>query len=753
MTDIPDRLRAALAERYRIDQEVGQGGMATVYRAEDLKHARPVAIKVLRPELASLGYEPARFLREIRIAARLNHPQILPLHDSGQCDGILYYVMPYMTGETLRRRLDRDKQLPIDEALRIVRAVALALDYAHRQDVLHRDIKPENILLQEGEPVVADFGVARAISAAGADVVTERGLTVGTPTYMSPEQAGAERELDGRSDVYSLACVLYEMLAGQPPFSGSNAQATMFRQATETAPSIRAVRPNVPPAIEQALAKALAKDPAHRIPTAAAFAEALALPAVEISKPLAGVGVRGGDGRAIAVLPFVNTSPDPENEYFSDGMTDELINALTKVEGLHVASRTSVFALKGKPQDIRTIGALLNVSTVLEGTVRKVGPRLRITAQLTDAIDGRHLWSERFDRDVQDVFAIQDEIAHTIVNTLRAQFLGDLGDPTPKRYTDSVIAYNLYLKGRYHWNQRTQEGIAEGIKYFRQAIAEDPGYALAYTGLSDSFSLEGDYRGVPVGEFMQCAKENARRALALDETLAEAHTSLAWVTFLYDWDWATAERHFARAIELNPRYASAHQWYAWVLLVLRRFEEAIAAARRAVELDPVSVSARRSLGWLYVYARQPDEAIDQLRRAIGMNPTAEETHRILGLAYLQKGMLDEADRALREATAISSETSYSLAALGFVAALRGRRDEAERILHDLERQAVERYVSPVAFVIIHIALGDTARAFASLEQTYAERRGWLVYLKVDPLLDGLRQDPRFAQLVERVRLP
>jgi serine/threonine-protein kinase len=749
VTALPDRLRAAVADRYRIEEEIGHGGMAVVYLAEDLKHARKVAIKVLVPSGVSPSYEPQRFLREIRIAARLSHPQILPVHDSGECDGFLYFVMPYAGCDTLRDRLQREGPLPIDVALRIARAVGAALSYAHRHNVIHRDIKPENILLQEGEPVVADFGVATAISAAAGDsiYITDRGFAVGTPAYMSPEQASAERDLDGRSDLYSLACVLFEMLTGQPPFSGSGARATMARHAIEPPPSIRSLRPTVPVAVELALTRALAKAPEDRFPGIADFCEALATPATVTvavaSEP---------EVRAIAVLPFVNASADPENEYFSDGMTDELITALTKVEGLRVASRTSVFALKNVREDVRTLGARLNVSTVLEGTVRKAGNKIRVTVQLTSVRDGRTLWSERYDRELADVFAIQDEIAGTIVRTLRSTLLGDLGDPTPVRYTANVRAYSLYLKGRYWWNRRTQADIAQGIRYFEQAIAEDPGYALAYSGLADSYALDLDYRGVPVVEGMERAKAEARKAIGLDETLAEAHTSLAWVTFIYDWDWRAAEREFRRAIELNPRYSTARQWYAWYLMAMGRLDEALAEGRVAVELDSASVSIRRSLGWLLYYSRQSESALENLRRALTMDPTAEETHRLLALVYLQQGRYDDAAAAFREAIANSGNPVLAMSGLGHVAARRGRLDQARKVLSDLEERARSQYVSPVPMVGLQVALGDFDSAFEGLERAHEERRGWLAYLRIEPMLEPLHGDARFQRLLERMRL-
>jgi serine/threonine-protein kinase len=454
--------------------------------------------------------------------------------------------------------------------------------------------------------------------------------------------------------------------------------------------------------------------------------------------------------RSIAVLPFVNASPDPENEYLSDGITDELIDALSKVEGLRVASRTSVFALKGKLQDVRAIGALLGAAEVLEGTVRKSGDRLRITAQLTSTDDGRLVWSQRYDRTLHDVFEIQDEIARTIVGTLRATSFSAV-TPIARRYTDNVTAYGLYLRGRYAWNKRSQEGVMEAIEYFEQAIAEDPEYALAYTGLSDAVALHVDYRSVPVHEGFERAKAFARKALALDDTLAEAHASLAWCLFAYDWDWENAAAEFVRAIELDPRYATAHQWYAFLLASGGRLEEAIITGHTAQELDPASVSVRRSLGWLYVYARRYEQARYHLTRAIAMNPTAEESYRVLGLTLALEGQHDESERVLREAVHMHGAGTYTLATLGYSLARAGKRDEAKSILAELEQLREREYVSPVALATVQIGLGNNARALDWSEVAYEERRGWLAYFTVNPLLDPLRQEPRFKALVARLR--
>src|SRR5690242_7685475 len=453
MSGLLGHLQVALAKRYRLEREIGRGGMATVYLAEDLKHRRPVALKVLSPDLAaSLGTD--RFLREIEIAARLAHPHILSLHDSGEADGLLYYVMPYVEGESLRGRLNRERQLPLADALRISREVADALDYAHGRDVVHRDIKPENILFQSGHAVVSDFGIARAIRVAGVKRVTGTGIAVGTPGYMSPEQAGGGEQLDGRSDLYSLACVLYEMLAGDPPFTGWSAQAILARQAIEPVPRLRAVRDTVPDWLEQVVVRALAKAPADRFATATEFIAALgkhgpvttspALPLVRPPPPPAAAN-------SIAVLPFLNMSAEPENEYFSDGITEEIINALSAVGSLRVASRTSSFAFKGATQDIRAIAEKLQVSAVLEGSVRRSDTKLRVTAQLISAADGFHLWSATYEREMKDVFAIQDEIARAIVNALKVKLTSEPRLALVEPHTDNVDAYALYLKARYFW--------------------------------------------------------------------------------------------------------------------------------------------------------------------------------------------------------------------------------------------------------------------------------------------------------------
>jgi serine/threonine protein kinase/tetratricopeptide (TPR) repeat protein len=745
MRDAPASLVNTLSDRYTIERLIGHGGMATVHLAEERKHKRKVAIKILKQEFgASVGAE--RFLREIGIAAQLSHPHIVPLIDSGESDGSLWYVSPYIAGGSLRDRLDREKKLAIDDAVRIAQEIGAALDYAHRNGFVHRDVKPENILFADDHALLADFGIAHVATRSPDEPLTLSGFVLGTPEYMSPEQASGETDVGVPGDVYGLACVFYEMLAGQPPFKGATPRATMAKQVTEKPRPVRTLRPDAPAGFDRVLERALAKNPAHRFTSVGRFCESLARARSEPNRPFTSTI------RTIAVLPFVNSSSDPDNEYLSDGITDELINALAKVQGLRVASRTSVFALKGKAQDVRAIGALLEASEVLEGSVRRSGDNLRITVQLTSTDDGRLVWSERYDRRLVDVFAIQDEIARTIVTTLRATSFADMAPATPNRHTDNVVAYGLYLRGRYAWNKRTSEGVFEGIKYFEEAIALDPTYALAYTGLADSYSLHIDYRNVPTHEGHQHAKFYARKAIELDDTLAEAHASLAWSLFIYDWDWDAAAKEFRRAIELDPHYAAAHQWYAFMLASQEKFDEALLEAHTAQENDPSSVSVRRSLGYCYLYARKYEQAHYHLDRAIAMNPTAEETYRIQGLILTLQKQFPAAERALREALALAPECgSYTKATLAFSLAEAGDPSYARQIAAELDGRLKSEYVSPVELALVYIALGEKDKALDWTERALDERRGWVAYLRVHPVVDSLRGEPRFGALLKRMQ--
>jgi serine/threonine-protein kinase len=516
VSDVLDRLKSALADRYSIERELGSGGMATVYLADDLKHHRKVAVKVLRPELAAaLG--PDRFLREIQLTAQLNHPHILPLLDSGEAESFLYYVMPYVAGESLRQWLERETQLPIDEALRIIQQVAAALEFAHRQAVIHRDIKPENVLLHEGEAMVADFGIALAVSAAGGKRLTETGVSVGTVEYMSPEQALGEGEPDERSDIYSLGCVLYEMLVGEPPYTGPTAMAVLAKRLSDPVPSARRLRAAIPVPVDAALVRALAKERVDRFGSAREFVEAL----------VAEAGADAEAVKSIAVLPFANLSAEPESEYFSDGITFDIINHLAKISDLKVISRTSIMRYKTTDKPLRRIGEELGVAAIVEGEVQRVGDRVRIGAQLVDARTDEHLWAEQYDRELLDVFAIQTDVAHRVAAALKATLTAAEKERIERRPTDDSEAYNLYLKGRYFFDRRG-EGLWKGLEYFQQALEIDPDYALAHAGVADCYALLGFYGNLPAGEAWPGAKAAALRALEIDEGLAEAHCSLGF---------------------------------------------------------------------------------------------------------------------------------------------------------------------------------------------------------------------------------
>ena len=744
---VPLDLKTALGDRYELERELGRGGMATVYLASDRQHARQVAIKVLDASLQSGGgAEAERFHREIRVAASLVHPGIVPLFDSGECDGHLYYVMPFIDSETLGDRLAREGALGVDDAVHIASSLARALDYAHRRGVVHRDIKPANVFLHEGEALLADFGVARAVSSLGLKSnLTTIGFSVGTPSYMSPEQAVAERDIDGRSDQYSLACVLYEMLAGHPPFVAEQARQVIMRHVIEPPRPIRSHRPEVPAAVEAALVRALAKDPTARFPSTGEFATALKSRA-PVQEPIAN-GLH-----AVAVLPFVTVGGEADTEYLSDGLTDELISVLARVEGLRVASRTSAFAYKGRATDVRRIGAELQVADVIEGTVRRSGNRLRVSARLTSTSDGQHRAVLRFDRDSGDLFALEDELAAAIVDHLRPKLLPTAVHVTPRRYTDNAEAYRLYLQGRYAWNKRTYEDTAEAIKYFHAAIAEDPTYALAYSGLSDAHALQLDYRNVPVAEGMARAQAYARKALELDEGLAEAHASLGWVLFIHDWQWHESLSHFERAVALSPNYATARQWYSFPLVALGQFDRALAEVQLAADLDPASVSVRRSRGGVAYYARRYDDAIVQFERAAAMNPISEETHRSLGLAFLHMGDAKRAEQSFREGLRYTPESAYSLAGLGGSLHRQGRTREAQEVRQELEQRARVGYVSTAAFAMLHAALGNVDEAIEWLHRARDERRGFIAYIGVNPILDSLRQSLRFREMVSELGL-
>ena len=777
MIEILARLKAALAGRYAIDRELGHGGAATVYLAQDRKHGRAVAVKVLRPELAAaLGAE--RFLREIEIAARLTHPHILSLHDSGEANGFLYYVMPYLEGESLRDRLNREAQLPVDHAVRIAREVASALSYAHSHDVVHRDIKPENILLSGGEAVVADFGIARALVAAGAAPLTDTGLAVGTPGYMSPEQAMAEPRIDGRADTYALGCVLYEMLAGHPPFLGTTAQEILARHTLDPVPPLRTIRPELPAELDRAVSKALAKAPADRFPSAAAFSDALthagappslarraARPAVFVAAGVAALvagyvlltrrSALAEPGQSIAVLPFKNIGGEVNNEPFSDGITDEITTALGKVEGLRVAARSAAFRFKGKNVVPEEIGRQLHVLYVLDGGVRMGGNRRRVSAQLINVAGGNEIWSEEYDRDARDrdVFAVQDEITRAIVAALRVHLSGPASAALAKRSTESPEAHDLYLQGRYFFAKRDSASLRKAQDYFERAIHQDSSYALAYAGLSDAYSHRAVFGYVAPRDIHSKAKEAVLRALVLDSTLAEAHTSLGFIALFLEWDWMTAGREFDRALALDPGYAPAHLFRGWYFVGTGRMQDAVSEVQTAVRLDPFSLVNNARLVSMLVLARRSDEALAQARRVLELDSMNFQVRVELARVYQQLGRCDEALAAISQAPEQAAGAAYFGGLAGWINARCGHPAQA---LAALKRKRAEaragRYVSHYSLAMILVGLGDTEQALVQLDSAYVEGAWTLFTLRVEPAFDPLRTDPRFARLLKKVGL-
>jgi len=719
-----ERVAASVGDRYQVEREVGRGGMATVYLAQDRKHQRPVALKVLHPHLAAnLG--PERFLREIQIAASLQHPHIVPLYDSGQAEGFLFYVMPYIDGESLRHRMVRDTTLPVEDALRITRSIASALDYAHNRQVVHRDIKPENVLLHHGEAMVTDFGIAKALTAAAADNLTQTGTSMGTPAYMSPEQSAGETNLDGRSDQYSLACVLYEMLSGRTPFTGPNGQAIIARSFTEPVPPLVAPRERIPAFVDRAVMRALAKAPADRFVSAAAFSHALG--------SVGGVSTPPGNttasmripeaqsAKSVAVLPFVNMSADAENEYFSDGIAEEIINALTKVRSLRVASRTSTFALKGKNLDARTIGDQLHVSTVLEGSVRKAGNRLRVTAQLVNMADGYQLWSERYDREMEDVFAIQDEIAGSIVRALQVVLSEGEKKAIENAPRADVEAYDYYLRGRQFMHQLRRTGIQYARRMFERAIEIDAGFVKAYAGAADCCCLmymlwDGSNAN------LEGADTYSRKALQLGPDVAEAHASRGLALTLGQ-HYEEAEREFETAIRLDPQLFDAHYFASRTAFLQGKNQEAVeflhAAARvRPEEYQPWFLMAMplRKLDRVSDAEAAMREGIAKAERHVELNPDDARALYLGAGGLVQVGEEKRALEWARRALALDPEDSAVLYNVACVYALGGEREEA----------------------------------LACLEKAVQNGFGHRSWLENDSDFNAIRQEPRFQALLKKM---
>ena len=789
---------------YRVVRLLGAGGMGEVYEAEDARLGRRVALKLLSASFVEDEGRLRRLKREAATASALNHPGILTIHEVDHVDGFDFISTELVEGATLRARVARGP-LELAEVLDVGAQVASALAAAHEAGIVHRDVKPENIMVRrDGYVKLLDFGLARpALGAqppapAGALppsseaqplTQTDPGVLAGTVAYMSPEQARG-LEVGPASDIWSLGVVLYELIAGRRPFAGETAADVLAAIAGGEREPPPLPAPGLPEELGRAVTKALRKEPRERYASAAelagdlrrirrrleaetaggaarrprrprawvAAALALALLAAAavgllLLRPRRGAG--DAEIQSVAVLPFANAGGDAEMEYLSDGLTESVISDLSRLPGLRVMSRNSVFRYKGGGADAAGAGRALNVQAVLTGRVETRGGRLLVSVELVDVGSNRQLWGGQFARRDEDILALQKDISREISERLRLRLSGDDARQVARRYTEDAEAYQLYLRGRYFWNKRTPEGIRKGIEYFERARARDPSYALAHAGLADGYHLLALYFVMPPQEAYPKAKEAALTAVKLDGLLAEGHASLAYVTQNYEWDWPGAEGGFRRAIELNPNYATAHQWFAWHLMLRGRSEEAHAEMRRALELDPLSVAINADLGLYFYYTRQHGRAGEQFLKTLEMDPNLKELHLYLFNNYMEMGMFEEAFAEAERAGARSwGGREDGLPLLKRATLAGGVRGYWQKIL-ELELERARRDgggLEPATMAQCYANVGDRDKAFFWLARAYEAHSDAMLYLKVNPAYDGLRSDPRFDELLRRVNL-
>ncbi len=742
---------------YEILGPLGAGGMGEVYRARDTRLGRDVAIKVL-PEIFARDPERlSRFEREARLLATLNHPNIAAIYGLEEVEGRRHIVLECVEGITLAERL-RSGALPEEEALALAIQIAEALQEAHERGVIHRDLKPGNaVVTPKGRVKVLDFGLAKLLQPIGdltqTDGWSELGSTGGTLPYMSPEQL-LGHDVDARADIYALGVVLYEMVAGRRPFAAA-VPALLTDQILRGSPDPpRTLRPGISVRTEEIILKCLEKDPARRYRLAedllVDLRRAAAPSPIERWAEPAGEDRAGRRIESLAVLPLDNLSGDPEQEFFADGMTEELIASLAQIGALRVISRTTVMRYKGSRKPLPEIARELRVQAVVEGSVRRAGSRVRITAQLLEAETDRHLWAKSYEGDLADVLSLQGEVAQAIAREIQVK----LAPPEQARLaaarTVHPEAYEAYLRGRFYANKRTEGDLRRGIEFFTRAIELDPLYARGHVGLADAYNLLGYHEVLPPREVFPRAKAAANRALELDESLGEAHVSLAYGYLYFDWDWTAAKREFLRGIELNESYPQGHLWYANYLACMGELEQAETQVRRSLELDPLSLIHSQALCWVQFFARRFAEAVEQGRRTLALDPGYVIGYWWLGWSHALAGQLSEAARDLEQAASLSGRHPPIVAALGFVAARQGRCEAARATVEELVGQARSRYISSYDVAIVHTALGEHDAAFEWLGRSLEERSHLLTFLRIDPRLDPLREDPRYKELMAHV---